>query len=66
MTRVVPAIAWPFGRGRQARDLMQFYWDTTAACVPPEDVLATLSRAGFPAPRRSVAIRLFSEYTGRK
>jgi demethylmenaquinone methyltransferase/2-methoxy-6-polyprenyl-1,4-benzoquinol methylase len=66
MTRVVPAIAWPFGRGRQARELMQFYWDTTAACVPPEDVLAALGRAGFEAPRRGVQIRLFSEYTGNK
>jgi demethylmenaquinone methyltransferase/2-methoxy-6-polyprenyl-1,4-benzoquinol methylase len=66
MTRVVPAIAWPFGRGRQARNLMQFYWDTTAACVPSADVLAALGRAGFEAPLRSVAIGLFSEYTGRR
>jgi demethylmenaquinone methyltransferase/2-methoxy-6-polyprenyl-1,4-benzoquinol methylase len=66
MTRVVPVLAWPFGRGRHARELMQFYWDTTAACVPPADVLAALARAGLDAPRRSVAIGLFSEYTGRK
>ena len=66
MTRVVPVLAWPFGRGRQARDLMQFYWDTTAACVPPADVLAALGRAGFEAPKRGVQISLFSEYTGAK
>jgi len=44
---------------------MQFYWDTIDACVPPEDVLAALQRAGFEAPKRSVAIGMFSEYVGR-
>jgi demethylmenaquinone methyltransferase/2-methoxy-6-polyprenyl-1,4-benzoquinol methylase len=66
MTRGVPALAWFFGRRQQARDLMRFYWDTIEACVPPEDVLAALQRAGFAAPKRSVAIGMFSEYTGRR
>ena len=66
MTRVVPGAAWPFGRRRQARDLMQFYWDTIDACVPPADVLATLGRAGFSAPSRAVSLGMFSEYAGRK
>lgn len=66
MRRVVPVLAWPFGRGRQAADLMRFYWDTIAACVPPPEVLAALERAGFAAPRRAVAIGMFSEFTGRK
>ncbi|HEX5129779.1 MAG TPA: class I SAM-dependent methyltransferase [Usitatibacter sp.] len=66
MTRVVPVIAWPFGRRRQARDLMQFFWDTIDACVPPDEVLASLGRAGFPAPRRNVALGMFSDYTGSK
>lgn len=66
MTRAVPAAAWIFGRRKQARDLMRFYWDTIEACVPPEDVLAALQRAGFGAPKRNVAIGMFSEYVGRK
>ena len=66
MTRAVPAAAWIFGRRKQARDLMRFYWDTIEACVPPEDVLAALQRAGFEAPKRNVAIGMFSEYLGRK
>ena len=66
MTRVVPAAAWPFGRHRQARDLMRFYWDTIDACVAPDQVLAALQRAGFGAPGRNVAIGMFSEYIGRK
>ena len=66
MTRVVPAIARLSSRHHQARDLMQFYWDTIEACVPPEVVLAALQRAGFEAPRRSLVIGMFSEYVAKK
>ena len=41
---------------------MQFYWDTIDACVPPDAVLSALAAAGFPSPRRVVALGLFSEY----
>ena len=43
---------------------MQLFWDTIEACVPPEAVLESLGRAGLSEPRRSVALGLFSEYTG--
>ena len=66
MTRVVPVVAWPFGRRRQARDLMQFYWDTIDACVPPAEVLAALERAGFARPKRNVSLGMFSDFTGSK
>ena len=66
MTRGVPAIAALRGRYRHARDLMQFYWDTIEACVPPAGVVGALERAGFPAPKRHVVLGMFSEYTGRK
>jgi demethylmenaquinone methyltransferase / 2-methoxy-6-polyprenyl-1,4-benzoquinol methylase len=66
MTRVVPAVAGFAGRHSQARELMQFYWDTIEACVPPEAVLAALQRSGFAAPTRTVVLGMFSEYTGRK
>ena len=62
MTGVVPAIAGLARRHGQARQLMQFFWDTIDACVPPEAVLAALGRAGFPAPRRSVSLGMFSDY----
>ena len=66
MTRGVPAIAWFFGRRRHAQDLMKFYWDTIEACVAPAGVLAALERAGFEAPKRSLVIGMFSEYTAAK
>ena len=66
MTRVVPVVAWPFGRRGQARDLMQFFWDTIDACVPPAEVLAALGRAGFREPKRNIALGMFSDFTGSK
>ena len=66
MTRVVPAIAQFSNRHHPAKDLMQFYWDTIEACVPPEAVLAALQRSGFEAPRRAVLLGMFSEYVANK
>lgn len=65
MTRVVPALARITGR-RGARPMMDFYWDTIDACVPPEAVLGALERAGFTAPRRIVSLGMFSEYVARR
>lgn len=62
MTRVVPQVARVAGKGPQARALMQFYWDTIEACVPPQRVLAALAGGGFAAPRHGVCLGLFSEY----
>ena len=63
MTRVVPALTRVAGRDGAA--LMQFYWDTIEACVPPEAVLASLERAGFRPVTRQLTIGMFSEYVGR-
>lgn len=65
MTRVVPALARMVRRDTDASRLMNFYWDTIEACVPPADVLAALQRAGFAQPARTVVLGMFSEYTAR-
>ena len=65
MTRVVPALARITGR-RDARPMMDFYWDTIDACVPPEAVLAALEKAGFAGPKRVVSLGMFSEYLGTR
>lgn len=66
MTQVVPMAAWGARRRAAARSLMRFYWDTIEACVAPAEVLASLGRAGFAAPRRWVVLGMFSEYVARK
>jgi demethylmenaquinone methyltransferase/2-methoxy-6-polyprenyl-1,4-benzoquinol methylase len=45
---------------------MKFYWDTIDACVPPDAVLASLTRAGFPSPDRRLVLGMFSEYVARR
>jgi len=49
-----------------AAELMRFYWDTIARCVPPEHVLASLTRAGFTDTNRAVVHGIFSEYTATR
>jgi len=66
MTGVVPAVAWLAHRGKEAGNLMHFYWDTIDACVRPEVVLQALRRCGFPTPRRDVILGMFSEYVAKK
>jgi demethylmenaquinone methyltransferase/2-methoxy-6-polyprenyl-1,4-benzoquinol methylase len=51
---------------REARYLMEYYWETLDRMVPPPTVLEALSRAGFPAPYRYVDARIFSEYRAAK
>jgi demethylmenaquinone methyltransferase/2-methoxy-6-polyprenyl-1,4-benzoquinol methylase len=61
---VVPAIARL--KGRRARDMMRYFWDTIDGCVPPETILSALAEAGFEQARKSGQIELFAEYTATK
>jgi len=64
LRRVVPAMARL--RGRNARTLMEYFWDTIDNCVPPETILGALETAGFRDVDRFGQIELFSEYTATK
>ena len=61
LRRVVPTLARL--RGRDAKTLMEYFWDTIENCVPPETILAALADAGFAEVSRFGQIELFSEYT---
>ena len=63
---VVPLVTRDRDRKRDAAELMRFYWETIAQCVPPETVLASLERAGLAAPERAVMHGIFSEYTATR
>jgi demethylmenaquinone methyltransferase/2-methoxy-6-polyprenyl-1,4-benzoquinol methylase len=58
----VPLAARVLGRRGETAMLMRYYWDTIAACVPPETVLAALRDAGFVDVDRRVELGIFSEY----
>lgn len=63
LRKVVPLLAG-FGHGGKAsRELMEYYWDTVEACVPPRVILDGLAEAGFSRTGRYVDNWIFSEYT---
>jgi demethylmenaquinone methyltransferase/2-methoxy-6-polyprenyl-1,4-benzoquinol methylase len=61
---VVPALARLGRRGAEARELMEYYWETIEQCVPPERILAALEEAGFSTVERDVDLAVFSSYRG--
>ena len=63
---VVPLVTRLGTGSASAAELMRFYWDTIAHCVPPETVLASLGRAGFAAPARTIVYGIFSEYNATR
>ena len=60
--RIYPFLTQLFTRSRAARDMMEYYWETMDACVPPESVLAALRAAGLAQVGRAKLLGLFSEY----
>jgi demethylmenaquinone methyltransferase/2-methoxy-6-polyprenyl-1,4-benzoquinol methylase len=62
----VPAVAAVIARHRDMPELMRYYWDTIAACVPPASIMQALATAGFVDVDRYVELGVFSEYRARK
>jgi demethylmenaquinone methyltransferase / 2-methoxy-6-polyprenyl-1,4-benzoquinol methylase len=64
--RIVPALCrWTTPR-RRAGQLMDYYWDTIAACVPVETILRHLRMAGFAEVCCDTALGVFKAYSGRR
>jgi demethylmenaquinone methyltransferase/2-methoxy-6-polyprenyl-1,4-benzoquinol methylase len=63
LKHVVPTITRIVRRSAEAQRLMQYYWDTIEACVPPADIMAALAIAGFTDVKRHVLNGMFSEYS---
>lgn len=66
MRSFVPLAARLLARRRDTPLLWRYYWDTIAACVPPDAVLDALRRAGFTDASRYVELGIFSEYTATR
>ena len=64
LRRVVPWIASV--RSREARTMMEYFWDTIDACVPPETILQALQEAGFVDIRRVAQWGFLTEYQARR
>ncbi|HEY5931181.1 MAG TPA: class I SAM-dependent methyltransferase [Burkholderiales bacterium] len=66
MRGIVPALARFTSKKNDTPRMWSYYWDTIAACAPPESVLHTLGDAGFVDVTRHLELKIFSEYRGRK
>lgn len=64
LRRVVPILARLRTRNRDAEVLMRYFWDTIDTCIPPERIMTAMDDTGFEEVQRTLAIGLFSEYTG--
>ncbi|WP_084112685.1 class I SAM-dependent methyltransferase [Belnapia moabensis] len=60
--RVVPALSRLTGDGARAGLMMQYYWDTIDACVPPATILQALRTAGLDGTRCETQLGLFRAY----
>ena len=65
--RLIPGMTLVATGSREAKLLMDYYWDTVEKAVPPETIVRVLEEAGFADARfRVVVPGAFCEYSGRK
>jgi len=66
MNHVAPLIVKIGTGSEKAREMMDYYWETTAECVPAETILEAMRRAGFTDVKQRLEHGMLSDYTGTK
>lgn len=66
LRNLVPFLAQFGSRGPAASRMMEYFWHTIEACVPPETILGAMADAGFIKAKRAVTAGIFSAYSARK
>lgn len=66
MRGVIPLLTRFISRQKESATIWRYYWDSIEACVPPEQVLATLSATGLTQVKRHLEMGIFSEYQAIK
>ena len=66
MRGVIPLLARVVSKHKESETIWRYYWDSIEACVPPEQVVATLRAAGLKQVNRYVEVGVFSEYQAVK
>jgi demethylmenaquinone methyltransferase/2-methoxy-6-polyprenyl-1,4-benzoquinol methylase len=64
--RVVPTLSRWLGGGRDAGEMMRYFWDTIDACVPPMEIERALAQAGFNGVSCEVQLGIFRAYRASK
>ncbi len=66
MRSVLPFLTRFFSRQKDSATIWRYHWDSIEACVPAEQVVATLSAAGLTQIKRHLELGVFSEYQAVK
>ena len=66
MRGVIPLLTRFVSISKDTTEMWRYYWDTIEACVPPEQVMATLGAVGFDRVERNLELGIFSEYQAVK
>jgi demethylmenaquinone methyltransferase/2-methoxy-6-polyprenyl-1,4-benzoquinol methylase len=65
--KLIPGMTLVATRSREAKELMDYYWDTVDKAVPPETIVKVLTEVGFTDVRSQVTMPgAFIEYTATK
>lgn len=66
MRGVIPLLTRFISKQKKSATIWRYYWDSIEACVPPEQVVATLNATGLTQVKRHLEIGIFSEYQAIK
>ena len=66
MRGVIPLLTRFISKQKDTATIWRYFWDSIEACVPPDQVLATLSAAGLTQVKQHLEIGIFSEYQAVK
>lgn len=65
--KLIPGMTLVATGSREAKELMDYYWDTVDKAVPPETIVRVLGEVGFEGARAQVTMPgAFVEYTGQR
>ena len=66
MRGVIPLLTRFISKQKNTATIWRYFWDSIEACVPPEQVIATLSAARLTQVKRYLKLGVFSEYQAIK
>lgn len=66
MRGVIPLLTRLVSRQKKSATIWRYYWDSIEACVPPQQVMATLEAVGLTQVQRHLEVGVFSEYQAIK
>lgn len=66
MRGLIPLLTRFISKQKRSVTMWRYFWDTIEACVPPEQVLATLRATGLMQVKRHLELGIFSEYQAIK